>query len=102
MSDGRSGCEIEHTYDAETPVSVAIVQAICALENVDPMTAGTDLGFTLFDHVDPAALEAIVGDGTGTGDVVVTFEIDHYRIRVEDTGQLFVDYSHADPDPDER
>ena len=102
MSDDRSACEIEHAYDAETPATIAIVRAICALENVDPMASPTDLGFTLYDHVDPSALEAVVGDGTGTGEVVITFEIDDYRIRVEDTGRLFVDYSNTDAGPNER
>ena len=96
MTDDLTACEIEHTYDAETPVSVAIVQAIAALENVDPVASPGNLGFTLYDHVDPTALDAVVGDGTGSGDVVVTFDVADYLVRVEDTGRLVVDYSSAD------
>lgn len=102
MIDDHTECELEHTYDEETPVSVAIVQAIAALENVDPVANPVDLGFTLYDYVDPSALEAVVGDGTGNGAVLVTFEIDDYQVRVEDTGRLVVDYSNADVGPDER
>ena len=101
IDDDHTAHELEYTYDAEIPVSIAIVQAIAALRNVDPVANPVGLGFTLYDHVDPTALEAIVGDGTGSGDVVITLEIDDYLVRVEDTGRLVVDYSNVDLEPDE-
>lgn len=92
---------IEHEHDDETPASIAIIQAICALEDVDPMEVTSDLGIRLYDHVDPEALDTIVAanskrgrneNGEG-GETVVSFELTNgrtYRVDVYDTGRLSV------------
>ncbi|MFC6719461.1 HalOD1 output domain-containing protein [Natrialbaceae archaeon GCM10025810] len=89
---------IEHEHDDETPASIAIIQAICALEDVDPMAVTSDLGIRLYDHVDPEALDRIVAAGSGRegddgGETVVSFELSNsktYRVDVFDTGRLRV------------
>lgn len=89
---------LEHEYDTKTPPSIAIVQAICALENIDPMTLPTEEGFILRDHIDPSALDALLGDSPGNGDTVVSFEIVHentYAVDVSDDGHIVVRYGHV-------
>ncbi|WP_243645239.1 HalOD1 output domain-containing protein [Natrarchaeobius chitinivorans] len=79
---------IDQTYDDVTPASIAIIKAICAVENVDPVDAPDDLGFTLHDHVDPEALDTMVTNGTG--DVSVELRLEDYHVLVEDTGRIRV------------
>lgn len=80
---------VEYEYDAETPASIAVIHAICALTDVDPLEAPTELGFVLHEHVDPGALDKLIGGGTGDGETVVSFEISNgktYAVDVSDDG----------------
>lgn len=77
---------IDHTYDEATPASIAVIQAIAAVEDLDPM----DVEFTLYDHVQPDALDMLVGHESATGNVEISFTIDGYRVRVRDTGEVTV------------
>ncbi|MFC4544532.1 HalOD1 output domain-containing protein [Halosolutus amylolyticus] len=82
-----------YEYDAETPASIAVIHAICALTDVDPIDAPTELGFVLYEHVDPNALDTLLADGTGDGDVVVSFEVTNgytYAVDVADDGRVVV------------
>ena len=91
MSSDRDGSRtVETVYDEETPASIAVIQAICSIEDVDPGDAVTDLGITLYDHVDPGALDAILATGDGDGSITIDFSIDGYRVRIWDTGQVRV------------
>ena len=84
---------IEHEYDAETPASMAVIHAICTVTNVDPLDAPTELGFVLYEHVDPGALDTLLGDGTGDGETVVSFEItgeQTYTVDISDDGRIEV------------
>ena len=86
--DADDPVRVEHRYDSDTPASIAIVRAIAVLENVDPMDSPTDLGITLYDHVDPTALDRLVSEGDRTGAVTVDLTIhnDHrYAVRVRET-----------------
>lgn len=92
VSDGSPNT-IEYEYDDETPASIAVIQAICALKGVDPIRAPTELGFVLHEHVDPEALDTLLADGSGTGEIVVSFEIsngDAYSVDVADDGRITV------------
>lgn len=92
VSDGPPHT-VEYEYDGETPASIAIVHAICVLKDVDPIHAPTELGFVLHDHIDPEALDTILADGTGDGDLVISFEIsngDTYSVEVADDGRITV------------
>ena len=90
FDSGRSSL-IEHQYDDETPASIAIVRALCAVENVEPRESPEALGVTLFDAVDPEALDEMMGDGNGTGSVIVTFTLADYQIYVRDDGEIRID-----------
>ncbi|WP_306061323.1 HalOD1 output domain-containing protein [Natronococcus wangiae] len=82
---------VEHEFDDETPASIAVVQAICALKDVDPTRAQTELGLVLHEHIDPEALDTILADGTGDGETVILFEIsngDTYSVEVADDGRI--------------
>uniref|UniRef100_A0A7D5GJ94 Halobacterial output domain-containing protein n=1 Tax=Natrinema halophilum TaxID=1699371 RepID=A0A7D5GJ94_9EURY len=85
---------VECRFDRDTPPSIAIVRAIAVIEDIDPTDSPTDLGITLYDHVDPAALDSIVtsGDTDSTITIDLTIRNDHqYSIRVQDTGRLVVE-----------
>ena len=91
---GESGEDPPHTfdqlYDETTPASIAIIRAICAIENVDPVDAPADLGFTLHDHIDPEALDTIVADGTADGDVTVELLLEDHCVQISNSGRIRV------------
>lgn len=76
---------IEYAPEDETPTSVAIVRAIAALENVDP----TELEFTLYEYVDPTALDDLIAH-EGSGGVEVRFAVNGYRVSVLESGEIVV------------
>ena len=85
---------IDYRYDGDTPPSVAIVQAIAAIEDVDPMDSPTDLGITLYDHVDPTALDRLVTGNSGDSAVSVDLTVHNdyqYDVRVQGTGRLVIE-----------
>lgn len=69
------------TWSTDSP-SVAIVDAIAALEGVDPETFTRTTGTVLFDHVDPDALNALVTDAGAT---TIAFPVGDYYVRISDT-----------------
>lgn len=87
-SDDGDGYTLDYTYDEATPASIAVIQALCAIENIDPLNAPEELGFTLYDHVNPDALDTIVADGSGSGDVIVDLTLNDYDISISDTGRI--------------
>ncbi|WP_440769520.1 HalOD1 output domain-containing protein [Natronorubrum sp. DTA28] len=98
LGSAESPEPIVHEYDAETPASTAVVHAICAVTNVDPHDAPTELGFVLYEHVDPGALDTLLGDGTGDGETVVSFEIageQTYAVDISDDGRIEVRRSRS-------
>lgn len=91
---------IDHEYDAGTPASVAVIRAICAIEDVDPVEAPSELGFVLHDHVDPNALDTLLAPGAGTGRTVVSFALATdvtYHVDISDDGRIRV-RSRSPPD----
>lgn len=84
---------IEHQYDADVPPSIAIVQAIAAIEDVDPTDFQTDPGIRLYDQIDPEALNRLVTNNSDVATVTVdlTLHNDHqYAVQIHDDGQLVV------------
>jgi hypothetical protein len=71
-------------------LSLAVIDAVATLEGVDPLEFADEVGVTLRDSIDPKALDAVVGDGSGTGDVFVEFVFLEYRIQVDDAGRIRV------------
>lgn len=84
---------VEHQHDADTPPSIAIVEAIAAIENIDPTDFQANLGIRLYDQIDPEALNRLI---TGTSDgATVTVDLtlhddQQYDVRIHDDGQLIV------------
>lgn len=72
---------VRHDWST-TPPSVAVVTAIAAREDVDPLEVRTELG-TLYDHVDPEALDVLV---TGGGPVSISFRFDGYDCHIDGDG----------------
>ncbi|WP_049923984.1 HalOD1 output domain-containing protein [Halopiger djelfimassiliensis] len=90
--DGDRPVRVEHEYDAETPPSIAIVQAIAAIEGIDPMNSPAALGITLYDHVDTEALDRLVTDDS-VGAITIDLAIEterRYAVRVRTNGRLVV------------
>lgn len=90
--DSNSAVRVEHAFDGEMPPSIAIVQAIAAIENVDPMESPAALGVRLHDHVDPDALDRLVtADGVAAVTVDLHLQNGHeYAVQVRETGQIVV------------
>ena len=64
--------------------STRVVDAVAAAEGTDPL----DLGATLYDVVDPDALDALYRDGGGT--VAVEFDYVGYRVAIDEDGEIDV------------
>jgi len=80
---------IEAQYDwSETTPSFAVINAVAVLENVEPVALSTTLEATLFESVDPEALDALVTDG---GPLAVSFSFEDYHVRI-DGNTLIVSY----------
>ncbi|WMT07994.1 hypothetical protein NP511_21840 [Natrinema thermotolerans] len=72
---------IQNQYDwSNTAPSQAIVEAIAAIENVDPIALSVEKGWTLHDTVDPEALDTLLNEGSL---VSVSFTIGSYKIQIE-------------------
>ncbi|WP_114578384.1 HalOD1 output domain-containing protein [Saliphagus sp. LR7] len=67
---------VRSTFDrSEKPPSIAVVEAIAAIEDTPP----TDLSITLHDFIKPTSLNEPVNSNS---DVSVTFSVDQYQIQV--------------------
>lgn len=86
---------LEYEYEGETPVSVAVVQAIATVEEIDPTTVSTRFDRTLFDCIDPSGFNALVTEGVDAIDLVVEFTVFGYRVQVEDETRILI-YEHTD------
>lgn len=71
------------TYDEpmDSP-SMAVVRAVAALEDVEPVAVDP-----LYDAVDPDALDALVSsaDADGDGDLRVSVTVGEYRVTISPT-----------------
>ncbi len=68
------------------PVSIRVVEAVAAREEIDPL----EMSPPLHDSIDPAALDALF-EPTRTGERTpgtVTFRFHGYRVRVESDGSI--------------
>ena len=74
---GRS--EFEYVFDVDESPSHGVVRAISAVKGVEP----TDVG-SLYDSIDPNALDAIFGGTTevGESDIHVSFRVDDLEVEV--------------------
>ncbi|WP_418285609.1 HalOD1 output domain-containing protein [Halorubrum sp. DTA46] len=68
----------------DTLPSLAVVEGIGDLADIEPADLADETGIVLFDHVDPDALDALVDARPGTG-VSVSFTVMKYEVTVTDS-----------------
>ncbi|WP_254764589.1 HalOD1 output domain-containing protein [Natrinema marinum] len=91
----------ERTYDESTPASIAAIYALATALETDPISCSTEFGFTLYDYVDPEALNAIVTHDQPAGTVTVELSLEEYLLQITDTGRVRVlGASDSLPEPD--
>jgi hypothetical protein len=73
--------EAEYHRSATAP-STAVIEAIAAVEEVDPVALSSIEGITLHDYVDSDALDRLFTD-RGVDDISVTFTVDEYTVCIE-------------------
>ena len=85
MSPSDEGAEtVQYRYDWSTErPSGAVIEAISDVENTDPI----DLPVTLYDHIDPEALDALVTTDSRVG---VSFSVGDYQVHIEGTELIMI------------
>ena len=95
LPDDSTPLTFETDYTGRPP-SIAIVEAIAAIEDVTP----TDVEFTLYEELDPESLDTLFDEQDdpeeAEADVVAEFHIDKYTVQVTSDGQLTVTMPEAD------
>jgi len=72
----------ETQYDwSNTAPSVAVINAIATIENIEPTNFSVAFDTTLFDHIDPEALDALITEGN---EISISFSCCDYRIQVNE------------------
>jgi hypothetical protein len=81
-----------HDRVRDGPISETIVEALAAVENVEP----DELGTRLYDSVDPEALDSLYGTAADRSERLrLAFTIDGYEVVVGDDGTCLV-RAHGD------
>lgn len=73
--EGTEMFQDQYDWSTERP-SGAVIEAISDIENTEPI----DLPVTLYHHIDPEALDALV---TNDSRVTVSFTVGKYQIHIE-------------------
>ncbi|MFC4437891.1 MULTISPECIES: HalOD1 output domain-containing protein [Natrialbaceae] len=82
-SSDSSSIHVQRTDDwSATKPSIAVINALATVKNVDPAELTTECGITLYDYVDPEALDVLVRNQRSE-QAIVSFAIDRYQIRFE-------------------
>ncbi|SEP90363.1 HalOD1 output domain-containing protein [Natrinema salaciae] len=85
---GRETVRAHYDWEATTP-SQAIVEAVATVEETTPVALAREAGTTVYEHIDPDALDSLVGSDR-TGVVEVAFDIDHHHITIASDGRLVI------------
>ena len=73
---------VRSRYDWSTIApSTAIVYALASLENARPVQLPSKLDGSLYEYIDPEALDRIIA---GKDAACIEFTVDEYDIRIED------------------
>jgi len=80
----------ETEYDwSNTAPSVAVINTIATIENVEPTKLSVAFDTTLFDHIEPEALDALITEGNK---ITISFSYGNYRIQInENTLRVSID-----------
>jgi len=73
---------VEHDGDDISP-SLAVVEGIADLADVEPVDLADEAGIVLYEHVDPDALDSIV-NARLSDSVNVSFTVASYEVSVDD------------------
>jgi len=80
---------VQSQYDwSNIAPSKAIVKAIASIENVEAIDLPEVLDSTLYDHVDPEALDLLLSDDDH---ILVSFTMGEYKVQI-DGGTLKISY----------
>ena len=69
----------EYICDSDTPVIIAVADALATVEDEDV----TEIDLTLYDYVPPDALDQLIDHKNPSGRVEVTFPVDDYLIEIK-------------------
>lgn len=71
-------------YDwADITPSTAVIYELAELENTTPRSLWEGSGATLFDYIDPDALNSLISNDTSTH---VSFTVQKYDVSIDKTG----------------
>jgi hypothetical protein len=72
---------VNREYDwSNVAPSCAVIQAISDIKNVEPTSLSEELDTTLYDHVDPDALDRLVTTNT---EISISFTVEKYQIHID-------------------
>lgn len=77
-----------HDWTTTSP-SQAVIEAIATAEETTPGALARETGTTLYDYIDPEALDSLV-DSDRDGSVEISFDVDHLHITIARSGQLVI------------
>jgi len=78
---GDSTKVFENKYDwSNTAPSFAVIDAIATIENLEPTNLSVAFDTTLFDHIDPEALDTLITDGS---EIAISFSYGDYGVQID-------------------
>jgi hypothetical protein len=80
---------VKHDFGGSAKLTTTLAHALSDVSGIDV----TDTGFTLNDHVDPDALDALFkpkADGEPRTDSQLTFAVGSYQVTVYSDGQIAI------------
>lgn len=91
VDDDRSSMAlVDYHYDTETPTSIAVIRTIAAVENYNPTDLVHKYDHTLYDSVDPDALNRLADCNGGDPSFEVSFTLYGYHIEVQDNSRILL------------
>ena len=87
-TDGGSVHETQYDAESDRALSTAVVEAVAAAADTDPI----DAEFTLYDNVEPDALDSLVDHALrrGRDGIRLEFPIAGYRVVITGDGAITV------------
>ncbi|WP_440769583.1 HalOD1 output domain-containing protein [Natronorubrum sp. DTA28] len=78
--DNETSVQRQCDWSTATPSTTAI-NVIAAIEDIDPVALSEQLETTLFDHVDPEALDTLLAT---SADIEISFALEEYTVRLDE------------------
>ncbi len=95
VDNGDGGTTFRSSFGPLESPSHAVVRSVATVEGVDPL----DLDATLYDVVDPDALDSLLDHvaGAGAGPVAVSVVLDGYEVRVSSDRSITIHPVRTEP-----